>query len=81
MTINCYPLREKSSRLEPIRITGLFRNTNDSGFRTAFLMIVFPDKLAFVIILIAGFLAIVTASSAIVKTSAWQTRVPKENLA
>jgi hypothetical protein len=44
-------------------------------------MIVFPDKPAFVIILIAGFLAIVTASSAIVKTSAWQTRVPKENLA
>jgi hypothetical protein len=49
---------------------GFFRNTNDSGFRTAFLMIVFPDEPAFVIILIAGFLAIVTASSAVVKNAA-----------
>jgi hypothetical protein len=50
--------------------TGFSRNTTDSGFRTAYLMIVFPDKPAFVIILIAGFLAIVTASSAIVKNAA-----------
>jgi len=66
-----------------MRITGFSRNTNDSGFRTAFLMIVFPDKPAFVIILIAGFLAIATASSAIVKNAASQqrTHMPKENLA